>query len=72
VPPEPKPIYVDFGSPVQVEIFVSYLRAADELGLSEMLPGHDDLWLHDARGSRYTSELRLAATDPRRWSPVLE
>jgi hypothetical protein len=72
VPPEPKPIYVDFASPVQVEIFVAYLRAAEELGLSEMLPGHEDLWLHDAQGRRYTSELRVAATDPRRWEPVLE
>jgi hypothetical protein len=69
VPPEPKPIYVDFGSPVQVEIFIAYLRNADELGLSEMLPGHDDLWLGDAQGQRYTSELRIAATDPRRWDP---
>jgi hypothetical protein len=71
VPPEPKPIYVDFGSPVQIEIFVSYLRAAEELGLSEMLPGHDQLWLRDAHGLRYTSELRVAATDARRWEPVL-
>jgi hypothetical protein len=70
VPPEPKPIYVDLGSPVQVEIFIGYLRNADELGLSEMLPGHDDLWLSDAQGQRYTSELRVAATDPRRWSPA--
>jgi hypothetical protein len=70
VPPEPKPIYVDFGSPVQVEIFIAHLRNADELGLSEMLPGHDDLWLNDAHGQRYTSELRVTATDPRRWSPT--
>jgi hypothetical protein len=69
VPPEPKPIYVDFGSPVQVEIFIAYLRNADELGLSEMLPGHDDLWLGDLQGQRYTSELRVVATDPRRWAP---
>jgi hypothetical protein len=71
VPPEPKPIYVDFGSPVQIEIFVTYLRAATELGLSEMLPGHDQLWLSDAQGRRYTSELRMAVTDPVRWSPML-
>jgi hypothetical protein len=69
VPPEPKPIYVDLGSPVQAEIFVAYLRNADELGLSEMLPGHDELWLGDAQGQRYTSELRVVATDPRRWAP---
>jgi len=69
VPPEPKPIYVDLGSPVQVEVFVAFLRNADELGLSEMLPGHDELWLPDAQGRRYTSELRVVATDPRPWVP---
>jgi hypothetical protein len=70
VVPEAKPIYVDFGSPVQVEIFLGYLRHADELGLSEMLPGHDELWLTDRDGERYTCELRLAATDPVAWSPA--
>ncbi|HEY0191524.1 MAG TPA: lantibiotic dehydratase [Kofleriaceae bacterium] len=70
VVPEAKPIYVDFGSPVQVEIFLGYLRHADELGLSEMLPGHDELWLTDPDGERYTCELRLAATDPVAWSPA--
>jgi hypothetical protein len=69
VPPEPKPIYVDFGSPAQVDVFVAYLRNANEIGLSEMLPGHDELWLDDARGRRYTSELRVVATDPVRWTP---
>jgi hypothetical protein len=34
-----------------------------------MLPGHDELWLGDAHGERYTSELRIVATDPHRWSP---
>ena len=69
VPPEPKPIYVDLGSPAQVDVFVAYLRNATELGLSEMLPGHDGLWLRDAQGRRYTSELRVVATDPVRWAP---
>jgi hypothetical protein len=30
---------------------------------SEMLPGPEHLWLTDAQGNRYTSELRLTAVD---------
>ena len=30
-----------------------------------MLPGPDQLWLADAEGRRYTSELRLVAVDGR-------
>jgi len=29
--------------------------------MTEMLPGTDELWLQDAAGRRYTSELRLVA-----------
>jgi len=32
-----------------------------------MLPTFDELWLEDAQGSRYTSELRIAAVDPQPW-----
>jgi hypothetical protein len=69
VPHEPKPFYVDFGSPIYVDLFVRYLTNAAALGLSEMLPGHDQLWLPDLDGKLYTSELRFAAVDPRPWSP---
>jgi hypothetical protein len=70
VPHEPKPFYVDFGSPIYIDLFVRYLTNATALGLSEMLPGHDELWLSDASGKLYTSELRLAAVDPEAWSPI--
>jgi hypothetical protein len=69
VPHEPKPIYVDFSSPIYIDNFVRLLPKATTLGLSEMLPGHDDLWLPDADGNLYTCELRLAAVDPEPWSP---
>jgi len=69
VPHEPKPFYVDLGSPIYIDIFVRYLANATALGLSEMLPAHDELWLSDAGDKSYTSELRLAAVDPQRWSP---
>lgn len=68
VPHEPKPIYVDFSSPIYIDNFVRLLPKATALGLSEMLPGHDDLWLPDADGHLYTCELRIAAVDPEPWS----
>jgi hypothetical protein len=64
---EDKPFFVDFRSPVLVQMFARQLRGAAESGrdvggsatLTEMLPSGDELWLHDAAGRRYTSELRL-------------
>jgi hypothetical protein len=70
VPHEPKPFYVDFASPIYIDVFVRYLTDATSLGLSEMLPGPDELWLVDSDGRSYTSELRFAAVDPKRWSPT--
>jgi len=40
------------GSPIYVDIFVRYLTEATALGLSEMLPGPDELWLLDRDGGR--------------------
>jgi hypothetical protein len=70
VPHEPKPIYIDFSSPVLVDVFVRMLAKATALGLSEMLPAHDELWLPDADHNAYTCELRIAAVDPVAWSSV--
>lgn len=67
---ERKPCYLDLNSPVYVELFAKMVRSADErapgtprVSLSEMLPRIDQAWLRDARGQKYTSELRLAALD---------
>jgi hypothetical protein len=67
---EPKPLYVDFESPIYVDIFAKVVRrtAADSsqdqrLRVTEMLPRTDETWLPDARGERYTSELRIVAVD---------
>jgi hypothetical protein len=68
VPHEAKPFYVDLGSPIYIDVFVRYLAKATALGLSEMLPGPGELWLRDAAGEPYTSELRIAAVDPEPWS----
>jgi hypothetical protein len=70
VPIEPKPLYVDFDSPVYVEILAKAIRRTREndktnstLTVTEMLPTPDQVWLPDAQGRRYTSEFRIVAFD---------
>lgn len=68
-PSEAKPFYLDFESPVLIEIFAKAVRAAAtanpeaKISVSEMLPDHDQVWLPDAQGNRYTAELRMVAID---------
>ncbi len=68
-PVEKKPMFVDFDSPIFVNIFAKTIRRTVEQGaetaivLREMLPTPDQLWLADAEGQRYTSELRITAVD---------
>ena len=68
-PTEPRPFYVDFHSPVYVNIFakaVRRLRRDDPHGrltISEMLPSPEQTWLTDAAGDHYTAELRFVAVD---------
>ncbi|WP_437837369.1 lantibiotic dehydratase [Sorangium sp. So ce1153] len=69
-PAERKPCYVDFDSPVLVELMAKLVRQSVEAGaagpirLSEMLPSFDELWLVDREGKAYTSELRCVVYDP--------
>ena len=74
---EVKPFYVDLESPVLVEILCRAIRRMNSSGgegealiFSEMLPGPQQLWLQDAKGNNYTSELRFAVVDlkARSWS----
>ena len=73
-----KPIYVDFTSPIYVNALAKMVRRTDAdeslqdktITVVEMLPAHDDLWLTDHEGNRYTSELRLTWVDDRRLAPV--
>ncbi|MFE7437611.1 lantibiotic dehydratase [Streptomyces tendae] len=77
VPAELKPVYVDLESLSGVEILCKLLRKeSGEVSLSEMLPGPEGMWLKDAQGGRYSSELRIAMVDisgaeqeedPREW-----
>ncbi|OLT24612.1 hypothetical protein BJF83_06405 [Nocardiopsis sp. CNR-923] len=69
-----KPVYVDFDSPVYVNALAKMIRRtiADDrlpdktITIVEMLPAHDDLWLNDAEGAPFTSELRFTWVDQRR------
>jgi hypothetical protein len=67
---EAKPFYIDFESPVYIDILAKIVRRSIESNLtespirfSEMLPTHKGLWLVDAEGQHYTSELRMVALD---------
>lgn len=71
-PGEMKPFYVDFDSVHSVNILAKSLRRLQErppqtpgsrVQFSELLPTADELWLTDASGHRYTSELRIVAVD---------
>ncbi len=64
---EPKPMYLDLESPVYVELLGKLARSDEFITLSEMYPSFDDLWLTDADGRRYTSELRMAFVDDEPW-----
>jgi Lantibiotic dehydratase, N terminus len=69
-PLEPKPVYVDFDSPIFVHLLAKIIRRQAQEGsetatiaFSEMLPTFEQLWLPDAEDNRYTSELRIVALD---------
>ena len=70
VPVEQKPFFVDFDSPIFVEILSKMVRRTIDnspsdalVSMSEMLPGLDQCWLPDADGNVYTCELRMVAVD---------
>ena len=66
---ERKPIYADLTSLASIDLISRSLRracrsAADAtVTVTEMLPAPDQAWLTDARGQRYTTELRVVAVD---------
>jgi hypothetical protein len=77
-PAEVKPFFVDFDSPVLINVFTKMVRrvlsdnhtdplismpANPLITVSEMLPTPEQLWLTDAEGQFYTSELRMVAVD---------
>ena len=67
---ERKPIYADLTSLASVDLIARSLRRACRnadadatVTVTEMLPAPDQAWLTDARGQRYTAELRMVALD---------
>ncbi|WP_026416504.1 lantibiotic dehydratase [Actinomadura oligospora] len=73
---EIKPTYVDFTGPRSVSAFASMVRSARDASgdgvpvtFTELLPGPEEAWLEDARGRRYSSELRIQIRDPERPGP---
>ncbi|MFF3755469.1 lantibiotic dehydratase, partial [Streptomyces sp. NPDC002018] len=68
-PAEPRPFFVDFDSPVYVNIFAKAARRLARkdpearMTVSEMLPTPEQAWLTDDEGNTYTSELRFVAVD---------
>jgi hypothetical protein len=72
IPGEVKPFLTDFDSIVSVNLLaksVRRLQAADDqeslIQIGEVLPTSDQLWMTDADGDIYTSELRMVAVDQR-------
>jgi len=74
-PIEVKPCYLDFDSPILINIFSKIIRRTiesassdDRIGkarlitISEMLPTPDQVWLADRDGNHYTSEFRIVST----------
>lgn len=67
---ERKPIYADLTSLASMNLIARSLRRACRsagadatVSVVEMLPSPDQTWLTDARGERYTSEVRMVAVD---------
>jgi Lantibiotic dehydratase, N terminus/Coenzyme PQQ synthesis protein D (PqqD) len=60
-----KPFFVDLDSPLSIDVLARAVRREDggAITVSEMLPTPDQLWLADAEGRRYTSELRMVAVE---------
>lgn len=61
---ERKPHLIDMASPFGCELLRHLHQDNQPITLEEMVPGPDELWLHDEKG-RYTCELRMQAE---RWS----
>lgn len=70
VPTEQKPCFIDFDSPIYIDMLAKMIRRNMEIHpdtlsitITEMLPAPDQTWLTDAEGQHYTSELRFVAVD---------
>jgi hypothetical protein len=70
-----KPVFVDFDSLLSIDVLARAVRRPAPKGsaeertatIVEMLPTPDQMWLTDAEGRRYASELRMVAVDRDPW-----
>lgn len=72
-PVEQKPFYLDFDSALLVNLLSKVVRQSEQrqqseggtdvLTVTEMVPGPQQVWLPDASGNLYTSELRIVTID---------
>ncbi|MEK6278953.1 MAG: lantibiotic dehydratase [Acidobacteriota bacterium] len=67
---ERKPLFVDFDSPLYVDLFAAAVRSCEDsvsgkqqIVVSEMLPAIEQVWLPDANDRHYASELRMVIVD---------
>lgn len=56
---EPKPVFLDFDSPLLMEAVLGTVQPGDRIMMNEMLPGPDALWLSNASAAERTSEFRF-------------
>lgn len=56
---EYKSFAMDINNPFCCEILKSYAKRSKSMGIQEMLPGKEGLWLKNSRG-KYTSEIRIS------------
>lgn len=69
-PTEIKPLYLDWNSPILLEVLARLVRQTPWLSFSEMVPGPGELWLRNASGEAFVSEFRSIAVDPAPWNPA--
>lgn len=74
-PIERKPFYLDFDSPIYIDIFNKIMRRISLecpenalVTITEMLPLPTQIWLPDAENNLYTNEFRMIALDLTGWS----
>jgi hypothetical protein len=60
---DPKPFHADLDSPLSVDLLRRAVSGDTALHLVEMLPGPDEMWVRDERGS-YATELLLHLSGP--------
>ncbi|WP_102867090.1 lantibiotic dehydratase [Pseudovibrio exalbescens] len=58
IPGQPKPVMVDFRSPLSLEYLEALMPSEGHAVLTEMMPDHNGLWLDVGTGKPHTAEIR--------------